>query len=186
MNLSHLAGLLLLTSLGVHGAKIYSWVDSRGITHYTNAPPAGQQSQEIDLRVAPLVGTVPQSVQVANYHHLTGTDLKQAELAITLISPEAESTLRDNTGNIVFEARVTPTPPPQFDLRLLLDGKARARVSNTLMLRLENLDRGTHKVQLELLAKDGTILAKSEVVTFYLHRTRVNQAAAASTTPHKG
>lgn len=186
MRMSRYAGFLLLVCLSAQGAKIYSWIDGRGITHYTSTPPAGQQTQEIDLRVAPLIGTSTRSVQVDNYNHLIGADVRQAELAISLLSPEPDSTLRDNTGNIVFEAQVTPVPPPQFDLRLLLDGKERVRAHNTLIIRLENLDRGTHRVQLELLAKDGTILAKSEVVTFYLHRTRANQAATPGPTPHKG
>nr|WP_152435911.1 DUF4124 domain-containing protein [Aeromonas molluscorum] len=186
MRMSRYAGFLLLVCLSAQGAKIYSWIDNRGITHYTSAPPAGQQTQEIDLRVAPLVGTTTHSVQVDNYNHLIGADIKQAELTISLLSPEPDSTLRDNTGNIVFEAQVTPAPPTQYDLRLLLDGKEQGRAHNTLMIRLENLDRGTHRVQLELLAKDGTILAKSDVVTFYLHRTRANQAANPGPAPHKG
>ena len=51
MRMSRYAGFLLLICLSAQGAKIYSWIDSRGITHYTSTPPAGQQTQEIDLRV---------------------------------------------------------------------------------------------------------------------------------------
>ncbi len=32
-------GLLLLTSFGADAAKVYSWVDGNGITHYSDAPP---------------------------------------------------------------------------------------------------------------------------------------------------
>ncbi|WP_421212419.1 DUF4124 domain-containing protein [Aeromonas sp. 600479] len=172
--------LLLLTSFSTHAAKVYSWVDGNGITHYTDAPPPGKNVKEVDLRAAPLLGSAPSSVQVDNFNSLTGADVKKeqeaAKLVIELLSPEQGSTLRDNTGNIVFQGQISPKPPTQYDVRLTLDGKAAPIVSNSLSIRVENVDRGAHEAQLELLAKDGTILAKSTPVTFYLHRATVTPA----------
>lgn len=176
--------LLLLATSAAQAAKVYSWTDNQGVVHYTDAPPPGQKAKEVDLRVAPFIGTAPRSVQVDNFNSLTGVDAKKekeaAKLVIELLSPEQGSTLRDNTGNVVFQGQVRPQPPTQYDVRLTLDGKAAPLVNNALAIRVENLDRGAHEAQLELLAKDGTILAKSKPATFYLHRTRVNQAAKAT------
>lgn len=126
----------------------------------------------------------PRSVQVDNFNSLTGVDAKKeeeaAKLVIELLSPEQGSTLRDNTGNVVFQGQISPKPPTQYDVRLTLDGKAAPIVSNGLAIQVENLDRGAHEAQLELLAKDGTILAKSKPTTFYLHRASVNQAPRAA------
>lgn len=173
-------GLLLMLAGTAQAAKVFSWVDANGITHYTDAPPPGKNAKELDLRVSPLIGTSPHSVQVDNFNSLTGVDAKKAqEIAkptIELLSPEPGSTLRDNTGNIVFQGQVHPQAPVQFDLRLILNGKAVPLVHNSLAIRVENLDRGAHEAQLELLAKDGTILAKSKPSTFYLHRTTAVQA----------
>jgi len=183
-------GLLLLTSTAAQATKIYSWTDNKGVVHYTDAPPPGQQAKEVDLRVAPLIGGAPRSVQVDNFNSLTGVDAKKeeeaAKLVIELLSPEQGSTLRDNTGNVVFQGQISPKPPTQYDVRLTLDGKAAPIVSNGLAIRVENLDRGAHEAQLELLAKDGTILAKSRVVTFYLHRASINPAPKVTPLPNKG
>ncbi|MDF2392601.1 DUF4124 domain-containing protein [Aeromonas sp. 2MA4] len=183
-------GLLLLTSTAAQATKIYSWTDSKGVVHYTDSPPPGQQAKEVDLRVAPLIGGAPRSVQVDNFNSLTGVDAKKeeeaAKLVIELLSPEQGSTLRDNTGNVVFQGQISPKPPTQYDVRLTLDGKAAPIVSNGLAIRVENLDRGAHEAQLELLAKDGTILAKSRVVTFYLHRASINPAPKVTPLPNKG
>lgn len=184
MNNKHGIGvlsLLLLTSFGADAAKVYSWVDGNGITHYSDAPPPGKNAKEVDLRAAPLLdSSAPRSVQVDNFNSLTGADAKKekeaAKLTIELLSPEQGSTLRDNTGNIVFQGTISPKPPTQYDVRLTLDGKAAPIVSNSLSVRVENVDRGAHEAQLELLAKDGTILAKSSAVTFYLHRASVTPA----------
>ena len=173
-------GLLLLMPCAAQAATVYSWVDANGVTHYTDAPPPGKRAKELDLRVSPLIGTAPHSVQVDNFNSLTGVDAKKAQetspLAIALLSPEPGSTLRDNTGNVVFQAEVSPHVPVQYDVRLILNGKAAPLVHNSLAIRVENLDRGAHEARLELLAKDGTILAKSKPATFYLHRTTVDPA----------
>ena len=173
-------GLLLLIPCTAQAAQVYFWVDANGVTHYTDAPPPGRHAKELDLRVSPLIGSVPHSVQVDNFNSLTGVDAKKAQeagqLAIALLSPEPGSTLRDNTGNVVFQGEITPQAPVQYDVRLTLNGKATPIVHNSLAIRVENLDRGAHEARLELLAKDGTILAKSKPATFYLHRTTVDPA----------
>lgn len=182
--------LLLLATSAAQAAKVYSWTDNQGGVHYTDAPPPGQKAKEVDLRVAPFIGTAPRSVQVDNFNSLTGVDAKKekeaAKLVIELLSPEQGSTLRDNTGNVVFQGQVRPQPPTQYDVRLTLDGKAAPLVNNALAIRVENLDRGAHEAQLELLAKDGTILAKSKAVTFYLHRASINSAPKATPLNNKG
>lgn len=182
--------LLLLATSAAQAAKVYSWTDNQGVVHYTDAPPPGQKAKEVDLRVAPFIGTAPRSVQVDNFNSLTGVDAKKekeaAKLVIELLSPEQGSTLRDNTGNVVFQGQVRPQPPTQYDVRLTLDGKAASLVNNALAIRVENLDRGAHEAQLELLAKDGTILAKSKAVTFYLHRASINSALKATPLNNKG
>lgn len=169
---------LLLMACNAQAAKVYSWVDANGVTHYTDAPPPGKHAKEVDLRVSPLIGTSPHSVQVDNFNSLTGVDAKKAQesaqLTIELLSPEPGSTLRDNTGNVVFQGQISPHAPPQYAVRLILNGKAAPLVHNSLAIRVENLDRGAHQVQLELLAKDGTILAKSKTATFYLHRAALD------------
>ncbi|PJG58698.1 DUF4124 domain-containing protein [Aeromonas cavernicola] len=177
MNHKHGVGmltLLLLTSFSADAAKVYSWVDSNGVTHYTDTPLPGKQAKEVDLRIAPFIGNAPRSVQVSNFNELTGKGAKQAQgeakLSIALLVPEQGGTLRDNTGNVVFHGQINPAAPTQYDVRLTLNGQTAALVSNNPVIRVENLDRGAHVAQLDLLAKDGTILAKSSPVTFYLHR----------------
>jgi hypothetical protein len=193
MNNKHGIGILtlmLLTSFDVDATRVYSWVDGNGVTHFTDAPPPGQKAKEVDLRVAPLIGSSPRSVQVENFNSLTGVDTKKekeaVKLAIELLSPEQGSTLRDNTGNVVFQGQISPKAPAQYDVRLLLNGKAAPVVKNGLAVRVENLDRGAHQAQLELLAKDGTILAESKVVTFYLHRASLNPAPKVTPRPNRG
>ncbi|KUE78545.1 DUF4124 domain-containing protein [Aeromonas schubertii] len=169
---------LLLLPLALQAAEpqIYTWTDANGVIHYSDSAPPGKQARPVDLEVTPSVGPSPNMVQVADYDRLTGKEQadKKKELQVALITPESGSTLRDNTGNVVFQAAITPQAPTQYELRLKLDGKAAGQVKNGLALRLENLDRGAHEAMVELVGENGTILAKSPVVTFYLHRAKVD------------
>ena len=37
-------GLLLMLSCTAQAARVYSWVDPQGVTHYTDAPPPGKNA----------------------------------------------------------------------------------------------------------------------------------------------
>jgi hypothetical protein len=37
------AGLCLVVALPASAAKVYQWKDAQGVTHYADAPPAGQE-----------------------------------------------------------------------------------------------------------------------------------------------
>ncbi len=169
--------LWLLLPCAVQAAPVYGWVDDKGVTHYTDTPPPGKRVKALDVRPSPLIGTTPDSVTADREH--AGAAKKAADATpweVTLVTPAPNSTLRDNTGNILFQGKVTPPPPSPFGVRLRLNGKAAPIVHNSLSFQVENLDRGAYQAQLELLAKDGTILAVSPPTTFYLHKASVNQA----------
>lgn len=46
--------LLTLLALPCHAA-IYKWVDEKGVTHYTEQPPASGKGQEIQPRTTPAI-----------------------------------------------------------------------------------------------------------------------------------
>ncbi|MCJ8169937.1 DUF4124 domain-containing protein [Atopomonas sediminilitoris] len=46
-------GLITGLSASVFAAPVYKWVDEKGVTHFTAEPPAGQNSQEVNIKVAP-------------------------------------------------------------------------------------------------------------------------------------
>ncbi|MFC3813482.1 DUF4124 domain-containing protein [Lysobacter sp. GCM10012299] len=44
------AGLCLVIALPVCAAKVYQWKDAQGVTHYSDAPPAGQEVKNRGVR----------------------------------------------------------------------------------------------------------------------------------------
>lgn len=52
------AALLAALATAAHAAPVYQWKDAKGVTHYSDKPPAGEQFQ--DRRIDPRGEPVPQ------------------------------------------------------------------------------------------------------------------------------
>ena len=91
--------------------------------------------------------------------------------AVTIVTPEPDATVHDNNGNLTVTVEVAPGLNAEAgeQLTLLLDGQA---VASGLRqhFELEGIDRGTHTLQAEVNAADGTVRATSPQVTFHMWR----------------
>jgi hypothetical protein len=95
--------------------------------------------------------------------------------SLQVVTPSRGQTVHDNNG----EVRVLVRASPRLDtkagerLTLLLDGRVAASGGVTHFL-LEGLNRGTHELQAQVIATDGSVLASSLPVTFYMwHASRL-------------
>lgn len=84
--------------------------------------------------------------------------------------PEDGDTIHHPLGHLDLLAALDPIPT-QYQLELWLDGRAVARISNHTNVVLENLAEKRYRAFLRLLDNNGKILASSQPITFYLHRT---------------
>lgn len=57
--------VLLPIAAAVLGATLYKWVDERGVTHYSETPPATKKAQEIRIQPAPPSGPGKDGVKPA-------------------------------------------------------------------------------------------------------------------------
>lgn len=55
----HLLALFLLFVAQSAGAGVYKWVDEKGVTHYSEAPPPGRKSEAIQINPPPPGATQP-------------------------------------------------------------------------------------------------------------------------------
>lgn len=171
--------LLALLPLSLMDLGVYQWTDPQGVSHYSDQRPSGAQPhQVIEVTPSPAV-TSPNLVHPS--HLIPATNQPEtlpAPLPLTLIAPQQGSTVRDNQGHVRVAVRPPNSSLPPFDMQVYLDGRVREKIHNQLVFQMENVDRGAHQLSVELLREDGTILAKSSPVTFYLHRAHLKQAPA--------
>ncbi|WP_169307140.1 DUF4124 domain-containing protein [Ferrimonas sediminicola] len=156
--------LLLLLLLCAQGqAAIYRWVDDRGVIHYGDLPPPGQ-AEPVTLtpgnRVtlhAPILPTVsPPPVETA------------AHYTLAIINPAPDATLRSNQGRLAVRVTTDPKPAPDHSLQLLVDDRLHPLKGGRITL--ENVDRGSHRLQALMVDAEGALLAESQAITVHLHR----------------
>jgi len=149
-------------------SKIYHWVDENGKSHYSDTAALG--TQEIQVVNKNIItsdnlqpGTTPKNTAAV-------TPEPAIIYQVDIISPEDDHPLRSNDGSIDIQVKTTPEKEPTQKLQLFLDGKALGSPQISSTLRAENIDRGTHQVQVQLLDKSGKVLARTQVVTIHLQR----------------
>ncbi|WP_299494097.1 DUF4124 domain-containing protein [uncultured Shewanella sp.] len=153
-------------------STVYKWVDKDGQVHYTdkpvnNAAPVkfkDNTENHVSLPQVPAISssTVPSQTPPIQYQ-------------LSIIKPLEEETIRNNNGDLSVIAQVTPTLPPKFTLQLYLDDQILGQPQTSSVFSLKNIDRGTHRIIIKVLNKNGKILASSLPRTFFLHRSIKNR-----------
>ncbi len=91
---------------------------------------------------------------------------------IRIVAPAAEETIHDNNGAVAVDVAVSGPVGGGSVVSLLMDGAVVAS-GTRLHFDLTDVDRGEHVLVAQVRAADGTVLAASEPVTFYMWRASV-------------
>lgn len=157
----------LLPALAAAG--VYKWVDADGTVHYSDTPKPGAE----EVYVAP-----PQTYTPAQLPAITPQPEAPAATAeysqLSFTAPEPEANLWDNTGALPVSFNSEPALQTERGHRLvvLLDGQAQAPVKGNSTT-LENVDRGSHTLQGQIIDATGKVLISSPSITVHLHRQSV-------------
>lgn len=144
------------------GKKIYKVRDEEGNVTFTDEPPSGQDSEEVQLQE----GNEMRMESVPMPSRPEPEEEKKEEIAYELkvTSPENDGVLRHPTEPVPVKYNVKPALKSGHKVQLLhngevLEGKA-----------LEWPIRGQHQVSVRVVDADGNVVSKSEPNTFFVHR----------------
>ena len=153
-------------------AQAYRWVDEDGITHYSDVPTEGAEE-----------------VQLSEYSRNTGARLyrerapssAEAEQAaddqpfryesLSISSPGPEETLWNIEGVLNVSVAVSPGLQSGHQLRVYYNGQQRL-VSGT-SFQIEEVFRGVHNLQAEVIDATGRLMIRSETNRFYVQQNSV-------------
>ncbi len=167
---------LLLFTLPLYSAQtVHRWVDEQGNVHFSDQPSGQHQSELIEV-VPPTASSTPvsetqqpevvASAEAANAQRPTGP-------LLIIESPSNGEIVRENSGLVIVKASLAPLPTGSFTMRVILDGQQKGSANNTLVVELENVERGMHQLELQVFDESGKLLASSSKTTFYLLRVSV-------------
>lgn len=164
--------ILLLASLLATSAvfaEAYRWVDAEGVVHYSDRPVEG--AEEIVLPKANTTTVRPaQRNDSEPAPSAPSEPVRYQSLSIT--SPASEETLWNIEGQLTVQIQVAPVLRPGHRMRLYFDGEGRDISSTTVQL--EEVWRGEHNLQVEILSEAGTPLIRSNPLRFYVQQSTVN------------
>lgn len=168
---------LLIAALPV-SAQMYQYTDANGRRVYTDKPPKGVSASNIELSA---INSVPSTVRQPSS---TALKIDSASKHSTIYSqlqisrPLTDQAIRANDGSFTVQVEITPNLDKQHRLQLVIDGKVYGEASRSNTLLVKNLDRGEHRLVVQVLANEQ-VLQRSAEHTIYLQRMHINRSRAA-------
>lgn len=166
--------ILVLTSTISQAAdkkKIYVWRNAEGVLVFSDSPKPNVKSDTID------VSKTPNIIQSVDASILSGDTSKEELLdvvSIDIVKPVDQDTIRDNTGSLYINGLIKPSFKRGMSVVLKFDDKKVAGPQKSAVFIMRDVDRGEHRVQLEVWNDSGKVIAVSKPITVYLHRASVN------------
>lgn len=168
MRISFFIILFSLSTLSV--AEVYKRTLPNGSVEFTDIAP---DKNAQPLKLPPLStypGQTPSPVSAADAGKATADESTYESVAIT--RPADDATIRENSGQLSVSTSLSPALNPNHALALYLDGKKVAQ-NTSGSFQLNNIDRGTHSLQVHILDHAGKTLLSSQSVTIHLHRVSI-------------
>ncbi|MBB3191976.1 DUF4124 domain-containing protein [Halomonas cerina] len=169
-------------ALGLSSAQaqtIYRTTDAQGNVVFTDNPARG--GEEVQLEPLTVVPS-PEATTLAPPERGDGEVARSSPGQpfmpydrFGIIAPDDESTLPTGAaGNVQVQLGIRPALRDDHRVRLLLDGRISQSAMHTDTFLLNNLNRGEHTLQAELLDASGAVRHRTEPVTLYVQRASVN------------
>jgi hypothetical protein len=187
--------LLLLWVPLLATADIYQWTDNKGVVHFTDMPLPGATSVNLADDSAPAdvnptsanisANPGPAVADASNKSDAgSTTEATKSEQSsdyykkLAIVQPLDKASYFNGSGRVDLIIEVKPKIRSDDKAVVLIDGKAFPTSQSDTLLRVENVDRGTHAAQVQIQDKSGHALISSNSITFYMHRGTVSQQSA--------
>lgn len=166
-----LPGLLLTLALPA-SAAIYSYIDAEGNRVFTDRP-GGRAAEQVETRPANSMDAQPPPPPKQAVRVLEAATPGYALLDI--VQPAPDATIRNNAGELTVSVTSDPALHPGHQYRLLLDGAPFGAPGESPVLVLQNVDRGSHQLLVEVIDSQGMTLQASTPRAFHMMRTSLAQ-----------
>jgi len=165
--------LVLLASASALGqAQAYTWVDDQGVTHYSDRPQEGAKQINLSeysrntgvqfFRQRPEAAETDEGAEEAG-------PFRYESLVVS--SPGAEETLWNIEGTLNVSLALTPGLQSGHRVRLYFDGQPR-EVSGP-SIQIEEVFRGVHNIQVEVIDETGKLMIRSQTNRFYVQQNSI-------------
>ena len=168
--------LLSLLAATAVMAEAYRWLDDDGVMHYSDRPQEG--AERFDLPTYSRPGPAPRrtTTQPAQSGALERLQQERTQFryeVLRISSPGAEETLWDIGGALNVSLAVTPPLQAGHRVRVYFDGEP--QLVNGATFQLQEVWRGVHNLQVEILDETGKLMIRSQPNRFYVQQNTVTR-----------
>ncbi len=160
----------LLAATGVL-AQAYTWTDEDGVVHYSDRPQPG--AKEIVLPESNTVRTRQVTRPAASDDAADAAEdagpFRYETLEVS--APAPEETLWNIEGVLNVSLALSPALQPGHQVRVYFDGEARM-VQGT-SFQIDEVYRGVHNIQAEVVDETGKLMIRSLPNRFYVQQNTV-------------
>jgi len=164
----------LLVASAAFAEEAWRWIDEDGIVHYSDRPRPG--AERIILPEPNSSRSLSHTRKDSNQATADGEEpaadqgpFRYESLAIS--TPASEQTLWNIEGVLSVALALNPALRPGHQVRAYLDGSPRMVGGTTFQL--EEVWRGSHNLQAEVLDETGKLMIRSDPIRFYVQQSTV-------------
>lgn len=168
-----LFSIIVYFSLGVINAEgaIYTWTDKDGISNFSDHATAG--TQKFSIKKNNIVSDKNKQKKAGEDDIIPGklanTHIKKIiTYEVNFTSPQNDQAIRANNGNFSVNVVITPQQNQQHKIQLYIDGIKFGIAQSSTTIYAKNVDRGTHIIQVFLVDRKASILAKTKMITIHI------------------
>jgi len=153
-------------------AQAYRWVDENGVVHYSDRPQKG--AEEIYLpqnnrRVRPVAA--PRTPQASTEDATAPPAPPFKYETIEVVAPAPEETLWNIEGVLNVTLTVVPALKEGHQVRVYFDGEP--RTVSGMSFQIQEVYRGVHNIQAEVIDETGNLMARSLPNRFYVQQNTI-------------
>ncbi len=161
----------LLAATGVQ-ADAYKWTDEDGIVHYSDRPHPGAQRVDLGESRSTRPVAAPSRFTQARAQPEPADVAPFRYESLAVAAPAPEETLWNIEGVLNVRLALRPALQPGHQVRLYFDGGTRMVSGETFQI--EEVWRGVHNIQAEVLDETGKLMIRSLPNRFYVQQNTVN------------
>lgn len=155
-------------------AQAYRWVDEDGVVHFSDRPQPGAERIQLPKSPPPRPAPTPRSTP--------GTTSSAAAAAVSepeeepfgydtleITTPAAEETLWNIESVLSVSLNLQPSLQTGHQVRVFFDGEERM-MSRSTSFQIDEVYRGVHNIQVEVVDETGTLMIRSQPNRFYVQQ----------------
>ncbi len=151
-------------------AQAYRWVDNEGVVHYSDRPEPG--AEEVVLPRSNTT-TIRRYAQPSSTDQAPPTQTTFSYNTLEIAAPGAEETLWNIEGVLNVSLSMSPALRAGHQVRVYFDGSLR-EVSGA-SFQIEEVHRGSHNIQAEIIDETGKLMIRSKAIQFYVQQNAVGR-----------